>query len=360
MRMPAVLKRWIETLAAVLLAWQERRREQHALTVAFENQQVVIRKARSGADITGVDITSPDDRAEQGVSTDLTGAVRNSFVIAEFPPDKVVTRDITVPAGAQKFLSGVIRNQIERLSPWPPHNVAYGFNSESSGENASVVDVRVLMASRTDIDAFRNHLAAFDVQVDRIVANSTAETAGKATESVTLWSRSKDASRDHLERVSRLIGIGVGATVVASTCLSLWAFVSAGAIQDESESIAARAKALQRQIQGGQTPSAAASSSPAERAWFLKETSGSSVILLEALSRALPDSAYLTEMRLENATLRITGLADDAPALLAPLEQSGHLTSVHFSAPTTRGSDAKSFRFSIEAHVEPHIKLQRE
>jgi general secretion pathway protein L len=354
MRMPAILKRWIETLATVLLAWHERRREQHALTVAFENQIVVVR-ARSSRDIT-----RPYDQPEQIVSADLPGAVRNSFVIAEFPGDKVVRRDITVPTGAQKFLSGVIRNQIERLSPWPPNNMVYGFNSESSAENASVVGVRILMASRTDIDAFRNHLAALDVEVDRIVANSTAETTGKAAEPVTLWSRSTDASRDHLERVSRLIGIGIGATAAVSTCLSLWAFVSTGAIRDESESIAARATALQRQLQAGRTPSAVASSSPAQRVWFLKETSGSSVILLEALSRALPDSAYLTEIRLENSTLRIIGLADEAPGLLAPLEQSGHLTGVHFSAPTTRGPDGKSFRFSIEAHVEPRSKIEKE
>jgi len=294
------------------------------------------------------------------VSADLRGAAHNSFVIVEFPADKVVRRDITVPAGAQKFLSGVIRNQIERLSPWPPNNVVYGFDSESSRENASVVDVRILMASRTDIDAFRNHLAALDVQIDRIVANPTAETADKTPEPVTLWSRLTDASRDRLERVSRLIGIGIGVTVAVSMCLSLWAFVSAGAIRDESESIAVRLKTLQRQVQGGRTPSAAAFSSPAERTWFLKETSVSSVILLEALSRALPDSAYLTEIRLENETLRMIGLADDAPGLLAPLEQSGHLTGAHFSAPTTRGPDSKSFRFSIEAHVEPRNKLEQE
>jgi general secretion pathway protein L len=294
------------------------------------------------------------------VSAELASVERNSFVILEFPADKVVRRDINVPAGAQKFLSGVIRNQIERLSPWPPNNAVYGFTSASSGENASVVDVRILMASRTDIDAFRSDLAAIDVQVDRIVANSTAETAGKTADPVTLWSRLTNASHDHLEKVSRLIGIAIGATVAVSMCLSLWAFVSAGVIRDEGESIAARAKALQQQIQGGRTLSAASFSSPAERVWFLKETSGSSVVLLEALSRALPESAYLTEVRLENATLRMIGLADDAPELLAPLEQSGQLTGVHFSAPTTRGSDGKSFRFSIEAHVKPRSKLEKE
>ena len=356
MRVAAILRRWIESLATVLVAWHERRREQHAVTVAIENQDVAIRETQSGRNIT-----RPHFLAGQKVSTDPLGAARNSFIILQFPADKVVRRDIVVPAGAQKFLSGVIRNQIERLSPWPPSNVVYGFSGETSRENASIVDVRILMASRTDVDAFRNRLAELDVQVDRIVANdSTAGTADKAAESVTLWSRLTDASRDRLERTSRLIGIGIGVTVAVSMCLSLWAFISAGLIRDESESIAARAKALQRQVQSGRTPSAAVSTSPAERAWFLKETSVSSVILLEALSRALPDSAYLTEIRLENATLRMTGLADDAPGLLVPLEQSGHLTGVHFSAPTTRGTDGKSFRFSIEAHVEPRNKLVEE
>jgi general secretion pathway protein L len=354
MRIAAILKRWIETLATVFVAWHERRREQHALTVAFENQDVVVRGAQSGRNMI-----RPYLRVGQKLSADLLGAARNSFVILEFPADKVVRRDITVPAGAEKFLSGVIRNQIERLSPWPPGNVLYGFNSKTSGENASVVDVRILMASRTHIDASRHHLAALGVRVDRIVANnSTAETADKAVGSVTLWSRLTSASGDRLESTSRLIGIGIGVTVGVSMCLSLWAFVSTGLVRDESESIAARAKALQRQVQGGRTLSSAAP--PAERAWFFKETSVSSVILLEALSRALPQSAYLTEIRLENATLRMTGLADDAPGLLGPLEQSGHLTGVHFFAPTTRGPDGKSFRFSIEAHVEPRFKLVEE
>jgi len=355
MQIAAILRRWIETLATVFVAWHERRREQHALTVAVENQHVVVRGA------AGRNITRPHFRAGQKGSADLLGGARNSFVILEFPADKVVRRDISVPAGAQKFLSGVIRNQLERLSPWPLNNVVYGFNGEASGENASVVDVRILMASRTDIDASRHQLAALGVQVDRIVANgSSAETADKPAGSVTLWSRLTDASRDRLESTSRLIGMGICVTVAVSMCLSLWAFISTGLVRDESESITARTTALQRQIQGGRTLSSMASSPPGERAWFLKENSVSSVILLEAMSRALPDSAYLTEIRLDNATLRMTGLADDAPGLLAPLEQSGHLTGVHFFAPTTRGPDGKSFRFSIEAHVEPRSKLMEE
>jgi general secretion pathway protein L len=157
--------------------------------------------------------------------------------------------------------------------------------------------------------------------------------------------------------VVRAIGAGIAASVTVSLLLGSWALLSTASIRDESEEIAARSRVLQRQVQTGHTAASIASIPPAERAWMLKETSISSVILIEALSRALPESAYVNEIRLEKESLRITGLADDAPALLAPLERSRHMTDVHFFAPTARGPDGKLFRFSIEAHVEPRIKI---
>ena len=155
----------------------------------------------------------------------------------------------------------------------------------------------------------------------------------------------------------RAIGIGIAASVAVSLLLGSWALLSTASIRDESEEVAARSRVLQRQVQTGRTAASMASIPPAERAWLLKETSISSVILIEALSRALPESAYVNEIRLEKESLRIMGFADDAPALLAPLERSKHVTDVHFFAPTARGPDGKLFRFSIEAHVEPRIKI---
>ena len=68
------------------------------------------------------------------------------------------------------------------------------------------------------------------------------------------------------------------------------------------------------------------------------------MIVLEALSRGLLDTAHLTEPRLEGTTMRVNGLADDAPSLIAPLERTGHFTGVRFVAPTTRGPDGARFR----------------
>jgi len=132
--------------------------------------------------------------------------------------------------------------------------------------------------------------------------------------------------------------------------------VSAASLGGENEEVGARARALQRQIQRP-TSQSVASLSPSERAWYTKETSPTAAIVLEVLSRALPDGAYLTELRLENTALRMIGLANDAPSLIAPLEHSGHFNDVHFFAPTTRGPEGTLFRFNIEARVDPHFKI---
>lgn len=358
MRISAVWKRWVEILATLFLTWRDRGRERRSLIVTRENEHVVVRRAERPRDAM-----LRDAQAEKILATltpgmkfseDIQRAAHNDFVVFEFPPDKVFERRITVPAQARKFLAGVIRNQIERLSPWPAHDVMYGFTAETGAGDALAVEVRIVMAARGDVDAARHDLAALGLPVDRVVVrDASSEVAGF----VTLWSRLADPSRDSVAAVARKIGVGIAASVTASVALSLWVLASAASIRDESEGMAARSKVLQKQVQTGRTAASLASLPPAERAWVSKEMSTSSVILMEALSRALPDSAYLTEIRLEKETLRIIGLADDAPGLLAPLEKSKHMTDVRFFAPMARGPDGKLFRFSIEARVQPQIKI---
>lgn len=358
MRIGAIWKKWIEILAALYLSWRESGRERRSLIVASENGNVVVRRAEATRDAMLRDAQAGDILAVLSpgaeVSADVQRAAHSNFVVLEFPADKVFVRRITVPAQARQFLAGVIRNQIERLSPWPASDVVYGFAVEAGAADAAGVEVRIVMAARSDVDTARQDLAGLGLSVDRVVARDPdSEAAG----SVTLWSRLADTSRENAGGVSRKIGIGIAASVTASVVLSVWALASAASIRDENEGMAARSKVLQRQVQTGRTASSMGSMPPAERAWASKEMSTSSVIVMEALSRALPDSAYVTEIRLEKENLRIVGLADDAPGLLAPLEKSRHMTDVRFFAPTARGPDGKRFRFSIEARVEPQIKI---
>jgi len=373
-------RRWIEVLTVTYFAWREALRARQTLTVACENGHFVVRKSRLDRDgVRPEQRNEPEESlavvpAGDTIPVKVTRAASGSFIVFQLPDELVVLRRIAVPAQAREFLPGIIRNQLERLSPWHADQVAYGFDADVDAEDAATLSVRVFISLRADIGRARDELAAMGLTVDRIVTRQAPPSptlpsparggrSGRGSgegrtgaRSVTLWSRLADVSPERLAHASRRLGAAVAAAVVASLGLSLWAMTSAASLGEESEEVGARIRTLQRQIQGP-TAQSITSLNPNERAWYAKETSPTAAIVLEALSRALPDGAYVTELRLENATLRMVGLANDAPSLIAPLEHSGHLNDVHFFAPTTRGPDGNLFRFNIEARVEPHFKI---
>jgi general secretion pathway protein L len=335
MRPEIILKRWIEILAGLAIAMREARRARRALVVAVEKGRLVVRGGSAAASM----------RAR--AASEIAAAARKAFVTLELPPGEIVQQRISVPARARDFLGGVVRNQIERLSPWPAREVVYGFDAAASLQDPETLDTRVLITPRANIEAAKNELAALGIAPDRIVAR---EAGNAAAPPVALWSRYEDGSGRGLERVCRRIAAAIVIVVVLSGGISAWALASASAIRSESEATAARSAALQKELLGARA-SAGAALDPAERAWNLKDTAPSGVMVLETLSQALPDNAYLTELTLQKSTMRIVGLTSDAPALIAPLE--GAFAEVHFFAPITRGPDGRSYWFHIEARVDP-------
>jgi general secretion pathway protein L len=90
-----------------------------------------------------------------------------------------------------------------------------------------------------------------------------------------------------------------------------------------------------------------------------KHETASSVIMLEALSKLLPDHTYVTELHLAGNKLQISGITRDAPSLIALMEQSRHFTRATFYAPTTRAPSDSGERFHIETRVEPNNTVVR-
>jgi general secretion pathway protein L len=349
MRVDLLLQRWIDILAALVTGLLETWRARRAFIVVREKDGFVVRHggAADGAVAATLTVGSP-------APAEFIRAARQRFVTFELPADEIAVQRISVPARAREFLAGIVRNQIERISPWQGDQVAYGFVAENSRDDANSLDVRVLMASRTAVDSVRDELALSGVAVDQIVVRE--EKSGPQPPTV-IWSRMDSASQAGLGRLRRAVALSLIAVAGLTAGLALWAQLSAASIRSDGDEVAARSAVLLRQLQAGRGGAAGALRDPAERAWNLKETSPSAVMILEALSQALPDAAFVTELSLQNATVRIVGLANDAPSLIALLEKSDQFADVHFFAPTTRSPDGASFIFHIEGHVTPKPSL---
>jgi general secretion pathway protein L len=82
------------------------------------------------------------------------------------------------------------------------------------------------------------------------------------------------------------------------------------------------------------------------------------IVLIEALSRTLPDSAYLTEIEIHGRETRIVGKSADPTALITKLEDSAQFRDVRFSAPTTREEGETAGTFSVIGQAEGGSELE--
>jgi general secretion pathway protein L len=86
----------------------------------------------------------------------------------------------------------------------------------------------------------------------------------------------------------------------------------------------------------------------------------SPLLVLEALSRLLPDTVWLTEITLEDRGIVVAGMAEDASTLIPLVEGAPEFEQVRFQAPSTRvtfrgidGDEREVERFALRAVVVP-------
>jgi general secretion pathway protein L len=333
-----ILLRWMEIIAALFTDWRSARRAHKSLVVTHQNGQFTFRRSDHKAGMIAIDVA-----AGEALPHEILESLRNHIILLELGIEIIIVRHLTVPAQAQEFLADIVRNQIERLSPWPVAEAVYGFETKSVRNDGSNLKVRVTIASRASIEAVCKELKAIGITPDRIVAPVEADTTSTP---INLWVRSAHGTPATRLSLPRLIGAGLAAVISISFAVSLWALFTTNSTRADYDEVSRRIADLEGSGQTMRRPLKAA-----ERAWVLKETSPVAVFTIDALTRALPDSAYVTQLRLENATLHITGLATDAPSLIAALETSRRFSAVHFYAPTTKDLNGDRYRFFIEARI---------
>jgi len=263
------------------------------------------------------------------------------------PASRCLIRHRNVPVAAVERIRDVLALEIERTTPFGIENVrqAWRLIGPTPFDDTSMQVVHVI-AKRGLIDPLLAEARSAGVPIAVVdVVSSEGDRMG-----FNLLSPG-EVPRSLAGRLNWAIGIATAFLVLVSGAMAVVALQRQdhALAQLEVEINAARkeAQAIRKSVQD--------SDSLAERIGLLRLRRADSVRLIalwEEVTRLLPDTAWLTDVRVENDVLVIDGYARSASELVGIIAASPMFSGVALSAPVIREEQRASERFQIRMKIE--------
>lgn len=271
----------------------------------------------------------------------LAQIIRGCRIEIVLRPARFLFRPLELPARAADFLDGIVRAQIDRLTPWSATDAVVGCSAPVAQGSESITTM-IAAAPRRLAMGYVEALSGFHPSAIAILTE--APEGGH----IRVFEQKSRGAIDplRLSRTLQLVLAVAAVTAVLGSIVAGYLADSLSAQESELERQITQRRAAIRGADGGER-------SPLALLERRKYDTPASVIVLESLSRLLPDHTYVTEMHLAGNKLQIAGITRDAPSLIPLIEQSRHFTRATFYAPTTRGPTDPGERFHIEAQIEP-------
>jgi general secretion pathway protein L len=341
---------WIDDVAVGLtrLEAMVRRSRRIELVEQADGSFLVVDMSKQAAErVEGPSLRIDESETADPISPKTQTLLARSSVDVTLTPSRFIFRSLELPEGARQFLEGVVRSQIDRLTPWSANEAAFGWSEPTDTGNGQIA-ITVAATARSLVAPIAR--AAMAARADQVRMATRLD--GEPPLVIPVFAQDI-GGRNGGRGLRRGLVVGLALSGLAFA-LSLGAWVVATSGND------ARIADLQNRIAERRSELMNRRGPAAEEALkalqVRKWSTPSAVMTLEALTKTLPDDSHLTEFRIEGGKVQIAGSATDPPALIRLIEQSRQFTQATFFAPTVRGpSGGQSFH--IEAHIEPSFAV---
>lgn len=248
------------------------------------------------------------------------------------PPEKFLARTLRLPDAGRDYLGPILAHRLERLTPWRPESVLYGYHvPEPAGPDGTLAVE--LLATSTDLVA--PHLDALAAASLRPTALGSAAVPLDAPLAIDLYrGRPGSGEASPLRRLVARVAILAFALLVPA-CLA--AALLASSAEAERTEVEAHLGALRTRL-AARTEAAGSREAGLIAA---KNPEASTLVLIDRLSAALPDGTVLRELDADGGKVRLVGRSDDAAGLIGLLEGQGGLTAVRFAASVIRDAERR-------------------
>lgn len=343
-----ILGKWIDRVAAAILALLDEARRSRLVQIAEQKDgtfRVVEASQKGQSSPLGETFRVLEGRVDSASAVSLAPVLRGARVDLRLDPGRFLVRPLEFPLRAEEFLAGIIRSQIDRLTPWSAADAVFGWSAPV--EVAGRMVVSVAATGRGLIMPIVQAISDLGADAVRVTV-PVASPAGNSEAAVEVLTQKSRAAREiHL---TRRILVGVLAVTAVAAILSLVTDTFLGA------DLEARQDDLSRRItriRASLTPEQDSASEAAVALLRRKQENPSSVMIIDSLAKNLPDHTFVTELRIQDDKVQISGMTQDAPSLVRLLEQTSVFSEASFFAPTTRSPAKPGENFHIEAKLKP-------
>ena len=338
---------FVDGLAEALLWVQNRRRGKPVTRVEMADGTTRV-VAADGSAIGHIVGAAPARFEPPDLARRLAGAV----VDIHIPPAWVFRRELEpVAAQSAPYLDAFVRHQIDRITPWRVADVHYKTVLAPIPGDPTRLSVEIGVVPKRLVQSCVDAISAANPSEVRLVAR---EPSGSLS-SISVSNQSLQGMPGLRRRVRiSLAALGLGFVAVIA---GAWWYAGTvrSEIADQDQVIEQRNAVLAASLRR-----AKASTATEEALRALRDSSRPRAVdVIDALSAALPDSAYLTTLAVQKDQIQISGVTQNIPELVPALETSGRFKDVGVTAAMTRMETGTGDRFHLQLRADAHAEAAK-
>jgi general secretion pathway protein L len=340
---------WREELEGLLPARSaEASKSKARIVLAIAGNELYLRPAASAALRKSAEATTRmpvADMLSHLADLERSGRLRGPVRIS-VPASAAFVRTLTVPAAARRGLERLLALELERSTPFKPNDVLSAFEVDTAASQSGHLAVRHLLVKLKPVAAVADAVEELGIEVERVELDrpGTAPLALSCSSGMQTPARRKKRWTGFLS----LLLLALTGLLFASAAITAVDKHRSALETLEAENAKLRAAVIRRDAAASKAQAAVASIAAYSR---LAGATVSRAALLEEISRILPDSAWVTDLRIDGATASVTGQAKSAAALLPLFESSKYFVDATFSSPVTFDPQEEKERYSIRARI---------
>lgn len=357
---------WLNELRALLPARPARTvLARDAVIALYERSSVRLAiRRRQRVDKLGSIRLADTSRSEAGTAdpgaAQILDAVRRSRlpVVLRLPAAMGLVCNDLLPASAEREIGAIMAHKIDLLTPWSVEQVHFDQRIDTRRSDGQL-EVSLVAAPRPVVAEARRRLAAAGIEARGI---DLVEEDPWAAPTVDLNHSLRGPGRGPrwivILLVAMALPMAIGAVLLGQQILERRAL-----IDERRRQVAA----LEERLADLPDLRTSLEALRGETRFVAEQQrqAASPLIVLEALSRILPDTVWLSDLTIDGGSVTVNGFANDAPNVLSLIEGSPYFAGAEFRAPSTReriplpdGSEREVSRFSVAARIEPVRDMQ--